>query len=120
MTKKLERLERNYARQDYNEENRGLANFTSTPEGRQALWWLLGACGTFTNPFDGNALNTAFASGQQSVGQLILARLGEADPQAFITATGENYDRTIARDSARRIAGRSPDDDNGGYERDPE
>ena len=113
MNKKLNRLEHKYSRQDYNDENAGLVNLTSTPEGRRAFWWLLGLCGTFTNPFDGDALSSAYASGKQAIGQLLIERMGEADPDAFLVAMKENQNAERARDSAR---GNTLDDDDG-YDR---
>ena len=63
--KKLKRLEHTYTRQDWNDQNAGLVQFTATPEGRKALWWLLGECGTFENPFDPDPHITAYAAGRQ-------------------------------------------------------
>ena len=116
MNKKLNRLEHKYARQDFNDENAGLANLTSTPQGRRALWWLLGECGTFQNSFDGDALTSAYAAGKQAIGQLLIERMGLADPDAFLVAMKENQDAERARDSARNNLGDGDD----GYDRSDE
>ena len=101
---KLRRLEERFAREDKNRRDVGLAHLVQSAEGRFYLWSLLEACRVFAQPFNGNALETAFRCGEQNIGQQILAHLNEVSPDAFFLMMKENQDVRLERNNARNRA----------------
>jgi hypothetical protein len=77
--------------------NTVMKNLLSTMQGRQWLYRKLDLCGTFMSPFvPGKPDSTAFFSGLQSFGHVILGEIMESDPDKFWLM--------IQEDQARRSA----------------
>lgn len=71
--------------------NRGIAEALDTPAGRKMLWWLLSVSkAVAVNPFSGDPYHTAFNCGEQNVGQQVLARIIEVNPEGFLAMQKEN------------------------------
>lgn len=64
-------------------------------QGRQYIYWLLELCGIGRNPYNGNALSTAFNCGQLNVGQQIQAHLIENAPKAFLDMLREKEEERL-------------------------
>jgi|SRR5882724_8576907 len=69
-------------------------NTMSTIEGRQWLWDVLATCHCFSSTFNGDALQSAFAEGQRSIGLAILADIMLACPDYYIQAMRESNERS--------------------------
>lgn len=71
-----------------------------TVQGRDYFYWVLEVCRVGRNPFTGNALNTAFNSGELNVGQQVQAHLMEVTPEDYFKMLRERKkeedDRAIA------------------------
>lgn len=66
---------------------------------RRYLWWLLAISNAIgNNAFTSNALTTAFACGEQNIGQQVLAHMLEVAPDGFLTLMKENADERKRRD----------------------
>jgi len=63
-----------------------------TPTGRKFLSYLLEITKFMQQPFQGSALNTAFACGEQNIGKRVLADMMEIDPDAFVLLLKERND----------------------------
>ena len=61
----------------------------SNKHGRRFIWNLLGDCGVFKSSFDGSS-HTFFREGERNVALKILARLNDADAQAYVTMVMES------------------------------
>jgi len=90
MADRTKRLQKSYAKQDEFFINDGLRALTKSYNGRRFIWWLFSEAGLFNNPFNTNALSTAFAAGKMDIGQAVLARLLEVDDEAYINMQREN------------------------------
>ena len=63
-----------------------------SPDGRAYLWWMLGITRYGQTPYTGNALATAFNCGELNIGQQLLARIMEVDPEGFLNLLKEKND----------------------------
>ena len=110
----IERLARKFAKEDETYVTNGLLEVLASPTGRRWLWHHLTRTHVFSNPHTGNALNTAFACGEQNIGQQLLADITSANPDAYILMMKENADaeraRTDAFDRARYASDDGADD----------
>lgn len=74
-------------------ERKGLQDCLASENGRTFIWAVLSECRPFANAFTGNALTTAFNTGQQSIGQSLLHRITEDFPNAYMKMMQENMAR---------------------------
>lgn len=108
---RIRRLQRRYEQQDANSISTALKSLLSTADGRRFAWLFLADCRVFQQPFNGNALGTAFACGELNVGQRFLAQLTQADPDAFLVMQEENMKNERERQqSADRAAADDSDE----------
>lgn len=97
---RLEKLQRDWARQDKNERDAAVTALLQHRHGRKYLWWLLSTTKAIgVSPFTNNALATSFNCGEQNVGIQILQHILEVAPDGFIHMMKENADEQRARDS---------------------
>jgi hypothetical protein len=102
--RKVRKLQERHAEQDQKDRDEGLRHLLSSYAGRRYFWLLLEQCGVFRNPFNGNALATAFAAGEQNVGQRLLAHLMETEAEAFSILQKENVNvRNLRAADADRL-----------------
>lgn len=107
---RIRRLQRRYEEQDAESIDRAIKILLSSADGRRFAWLFLEECRVFQQPFNGNALSTAFACGELNVGQRFLAQLTQADPDAFLVMQKENMENARSRHaSAQRAADDSAD-----------
>lgn len=92
---RIKRLEMRHTAAHEAQVKAGIANALATSEGRAMFWEILSLTGMFRNPHTGNALNSAFNSGRQSVGQDVFGMLEEINPHAYITMLQENLDKDL-------------------------
>lgn len=89
MTDELDdHIEKNKAFEERNRRrrNRDLADIKkvlSTVEGRRLFWRLLSEAGIFRNAFNGNALQMAFSTGNQNLGNLLWNDLNVIAPERY-------------------------------------
>ena len=55
------------------------------PAGRRVCWRLLGMMGVFETGFSTDALEMAYRAGRRDIGLGLLAEIGEANPEAWLT-----------------------------------
>jgi hypothetical protein len=80
----------------------------ATVEGRAWFYALLERCHVFHQPFNLNALQTAFNCGEMNIGQIILAEIMVICPDQYLFMLREHTDgRTSTSDD--RHSGHSPD-----------
>lgn len=113
MSARARRLQRRYEKQDAAARENGLRLLLSTADGRRFAWLFLADCGVFRNPFNGNALNTAFAAGELNIGQRLLAEITETAPEQFLLMQKENLDAERSRRDAANAAIDGGDDTDG-------
>ena len=110
----IPRLEAKLSKEKRTAAEHGLKGLISTPQGRAYFWSILEQTGLFANSFTANALNTAFACGEQNVGQKLLDQLTRLHPEAYLQMMKESFenDRNARARLDRAIAGSSdPADD---------
>ena len=81
----------------------------TTYEGRALLWWLLEIGRVNTQPFSIDPQKTAFQCGEMNVGNAILARLVEVNPEGYLAMLKEkaNEHRSVlASDNGDSSGGR--------------
>ena len=88
--KRRNRIQNRHTRDDELAQREALRRVLSQVDGRRLFWGILSETGLFENPHTGNALDTAFRSGQMSVGQAVLLRIEQADKRAFLQMQEEN------------------------------
>lgn len=66
-----------------------LRKILGIPEGRRFIWGELSDAGIFRGSFSANASQTAFSEGQRDRGLSLLARVNEADQNAFARMQSE-------------------------------
>ena len=94
--KKIKKIEMRHTAAEDALVKEGLTAALSTVAGRMLFWRLLSLSGMYMNPHSGNALNTAFAAGRQSVGQDIIGLIEDVDPNSYINMMKENVERDQA------------------------
>jgi len=104
----ISRLEAKIAREARQQADAGLRALVATRAGRTFFWHILSLTGLFANPHNGNALNTAFACGEQNIGQKLLDELTRVAPDAYIEMIKESQEddriNTARRDRAAGLA----------------
>jgi hypothetical protein len=86
-------------------------------ETRRYIYWLLEITHSIhQNPYRGNFGDTAFACGEQNIGQRVLAHLVECAPEGYLTLLKERADerRTREADLAGIQSGNPDRDHNAG------
>lgn len=69
-------------------------------ETRRYIYWLLEITHSIhQNPYRGNFGDTAFACGEQNIGQMVLAHLIECAPEGYLTLLKERSDERSTRQS---------------------
>lgn len=101
---RIRRLQKRHEEQDARSIQAALRQLLSTADGRRFAWLFLADCRVFQQPFNGNALGTAFNCGELNVGQRFLAQLTEADPDAFLVMQQENLNVERTRQQSARDA----------------
>lgn len=82
--RKKERLE---ALRDDND----LRFLLNEPSGRNFIWWMLTICGVFEISYRPNdPYGTTFREGSRSVGNQLLARINEVNPEAYLLMIKEH------------------------------
>lgn len=87
-----EKLKRRWQREDEGQINSAVSKALHDAEGRKFLWWLLQIGRVGTQPYSGNALNTAFACGELNIGQQILDRIISNFPEDYVVMMKERND----------------------------
>lgn len=100
--KRVNKVKDRHIREDKAVEEEGLRHTLLTVEGRRFLWLLLSKTQLFNNGFTGNALTTAFNSGQQYVGQELLDFICRTDPEAYLQMQSEAF--RLANERAAEVA----------------
>lgn len=93
------RRQREWEKFDQTELDSAISAMLQHSQTRRYLWWLLyisHAVGE--NAFTSNALTTAFACGEQNIGQQVLAHMLEVAPDGFLTLMKENADERKRRE----------------------
>lgn len=85
-----QRIHDRHTRDDDIVQREELNKILGSPNGRRLFWGLLSDAGVFQNPHSGNALDSAFNAGRMQMGHLILTRITDADPEAFIKMQQDN------------------------------
>ncbi len=99
--KEQERLKDGWTQNDEKEIDDAIGQLLQHAHGRRLLYWLLEigkAIGI--NPFTGNALTTAFACGEQGVGQQVMVRILDKHPNGFMTMLKERANERHSRDAS--------------------
>lgn len=94
-----EKLKRRWLKEDQQRIDSAVSQAIETEQGRKFLWWLLEIGRIGTQPYSGNALNTAFACGELNVGQRILDRIISVSPDGYVRMMKENESETRERDA---------------------
>ena len=94
-----EKLKRRWLKEDELKIDSAVSQAIADKEGRKFLWWLLEIGRIGTQPYSGNALNTAFSCGELNVGQRILDRIISVSPEGYLLMMKENNDERKERDA---------------------
>lgn len=70
-----------------------------TKQGRRFMWRLLSITGLFQNPYRGGAEFAGFHSGEQNVGQQLLAEIHGLCPERYVDMLKEQQDNERSRNS---------------------
>lgn len=100
----VDRLKRDWQKQDDTEIDGAINALFEHRNGRRLLWWLLTIGRVGTQPYAGNALNTAFSCGELNVGQQILDRMIAVSPDGYVNTMKENVNERSERDTAINAA----------------
>lgn len=76
---------------DRKQEITDLRAVLAMPEGRRFLWRFMGACGVEESSFNANAALMAKACGMRDAGQMLKAKIIEADERAYLTMMQESF-----------------------------
>lgn len=76
----------------------------NTSNGRRLLWWILELGHINQQPFTSNALSTAFQCGELNVGNQVLARIMEVNPDGYLTMMKEKALERTALDTNAAVA----------------
>lgn len=101
-TKKLEDLHK-YERDQF------MIAALGTPEGRSYFYWLLEICHIGHQPYNGNALDTAFRCGELNVGQLVQSHLISVSPDSFLKMLKEKEEERKANERLSKPANPNAD-----------
>ena len=110
--RKVRRLQAKFQKEDEQTTLDAIRLLMASATGRRFLWLQLSELHVFYNPFATNALQTAFNCGELNVGQRLLAKITEADPDAFLVMMKENQNVQRSR-TASTDALTGPDSDAG-------
>ena len=94
-----EKLKRRWLKEDELKIDSAVSQAIADKEGRKFLWWLLEIGRIGSQPYSGNALNTAFTCGELNVGQRILDRIISVSPEGYLLMMKENNDERKERDA---------------------
>lgn len=94
-----EKLKRRWLKEDELKIDSAVSQAIADKEGRKFLWWLLEIGRVGSQPYSGNALNTAFTCGELNVGQRILDRIISVSPEGYLLMMKENNDERKERDA---------------------
>jgi hypothetical protein len=111
----VERLKKKWAEEDEREITAAVSALVEHRHGRRFLWHLLTIGRIGTQPFNGDALRTAFSCGELNIGQQVLDLLITTSPSGYITMMKENANERSDRDTA---LGSASDDDRASDNRD--
>lgn len=103
------RLRQQWLEQDEAEIDAAIGALLQHAGGRRLLWWLLRVGKIGTQPFGGNALQTAFACGELNVGNQILDRITSVSPEGYVNMMKEQADEHRTRTDALANAGANTD-----------
>lgn len=99
-----ERLKQRWLKEDELKIDSAVSKALEDAEGRKFLWWLLKIGQVGSQPYSGNALNTAFSCGELNVGQRILDRITSVSPEGYLRMMKENNDEVRERDGQLQLA----------------
>ncbi len=105
----MEKLKAQWEAQDKFEIEQAYRDLMSTRQGRKFLYYLLELTKFMQQPFNGQALGTAFNCGEQNVGKRILADMLGVAPDSFVVLMKEANDDNRTRTNAIALAGADPD-----------
>lgn len=107
----IDKMKAQWEAQDRFEIQEAYRKLMSSKAGRKLLGHFLEISKFMQQPFNGQALTTAFACGEQNVGKRILADMLEIDPDSFVKLIKErnDADRTRSNALAAAHAGNAPD-----------
>jgi len=91
--KRVKKIEMRHTAAFQSQVKAGLGDALKTENGRAMLWEILSMTGLFQNSHTGNALNSAFNAGRQSIGQDLMGLIEDTNPHAYITMMKESVDR---------------------------
>ena len=98
---KREKIKASWTQNDEREIDDAIGDLLQHAHGRRLLYWLLEigkAIGI--NPFTANALTTAFACGEQNIGQQIMVRILDKHPDSFLEMLKERANERNTRDAS--------------------
>lgn len=109
----IQRMQERWVEADALAIDRALNDLMKSYEGRKFLWWLLQIGKIGAQPFNGNALGTAFGCGELNVGQQILDRITFVNSAGYVAMMQEQANERSDRDTElRNAAGGQPGEPN--------
>lgn len=114
----IDKLKAQWEAQDRFEIEEAYRGLLKSKAGRKLLGYFLEITKFMQQPFNGQALGTAFACGEQNVGKRILADMLEIEPDSFVKLMKERNDLDRTRRNAltsAALAGTDPDADTDSY-----
>lgn len=96
----IEKMKAQWEAQDKFEIEQAYRDLMSTRQGRKFLYYVLELTKFMQQPFNGQALGTAFNCGEQNVGKRILADMLNVAPDSFVVLMKEANDDNRTRTNA--------------------
>lgn len=97
---KIDKMKAVWAEQDEALIKQAVEALLQLSNGRKFLWWLLEIGRIGSQPYSGNALNTAFSCGELNVGQKVLDRIIATSPDGYVIMMKEQADVNRERSNA--------------------
>lgn len=105
MVAEVDRIKRRWEREDKTDIDAAIATLLSAPQGHKFLWWVLQVGKVAAQPFSPGAPDvTAFNCGELNVGNQIMLRLMEANPDGYTNMQKEMLNARAARDAELNAA----------------
>ena len=98
MLSEVEKLKRRWEREDNAEIEVAVNALLQVPNGRRFLWWLLAVGKIGNQPFSPEASITAFNCGELNVGNQIMGRLMEVNPDGYTAMMKDMLNDRNSRD----------------------
>lgn len=99
MLSEVERIKGRWEKADEAEITSAINALLQAPNGRRFLWWLLAVGKIGNQPFSSDPNVTAFNCGELNVGNQIMARLQEANPDGYTSMMKEMLNEHASRNA---------------------